>query len=378
MAGVVLKGVTKTFAGGAVAVDDVSLNVRDRELLVLVGPSGCGKTTVLRIVAGLEQPTQGEVYVGDTLVNDVAPKDRDIAMVFQNYALYPHMTVYDNMSFGLRLRKFEKAEIDRRVQEAAEILGISSLLSRKPKELSGGQRQRVAVGRAIVRHPKVFLFDEPLSNLDARLRVQMRAEIVKLHAGLGVTMIYVTHDQTEAMTMGQRIAVMNRGAVRQIDEPLEVYCNPADRFVAGFIGTPSMNIIEGKIDETDGALVFRSPSLSVELPSEFGFIKEICPHGEISLGARPEDILAGKPTDTRCLELAQGTVDLVEVLGSEAVVHVSVGKISIVYKATGRDLPARRASVRLFVFISRIHIFDSKSEAKLKLPYVSAARGAEL
>jgi multiple sugar transport system ATP-binding protein len=367
MAEVILKGLTKTFASGVVAVDDVSLNVRDKELLVLVGPSGCGKTTVLRIVAGLEQPTQGEVYVGDTLVNDVAPKDRDIAMVFQNYALYPHMTVYDNMSFGLRLRKFEKAEIERRVQEAAEILEIAPLLSRKPKELSGGQRQRVAVGRAIVRHPKVFLFDEPLSNLDARLRVQMRAEIVKLHARLGVTMMYVTHDQTEAMTMGQRIAVMNKGVVRQIDEPLEVYRNPADRLVAGFIGTPSMNIVEGKIEQTDGKLFFRSPSISVELPSEFGFVKEACPHGEISLGARPEDIITEKPSNARFLELAQGTVDLVEVLGSEAVVHVSVGKIPIVYKAAGESLPGRRASVSLFVPISRIYLFDSRSEAKLTI-----------
>jgi len=368
MAEVILQCVTKTFAGGVVAVDNVSLNVRDKELLVLVGPSGCGKTTVLRIVAGLEQPTGGEVYVGDTLVNDVAPKDRDIAMVFQNYALYPHMTVYDNMSFGLRLRRFERTEIDRRVREAAEILEIASLLSRKPKELSGGQRQRVAVGRAIVRHPKVFLFDEPLSNLDARLRVQMRAEIVKLHAKLGVTMIYVTHDQTEAMTMGQRIAVMNNGVVRQVDRPLEVYRGPADRFIAGFIGTPSMNIIEGKIAEADGKLVFRSSSLAVELPSEFTYVRQVCPHGDVSLGARPEDIVAEKSADTRYLELGQGIVDLVEVLGNEAVVHVSVGRTPLVYKATDEGIPARLASVRLFVPISRTHVFDSRSEEKLKFP----------
>jgi len=368
MAEVVLDGVTKAFSGGVVAVDDVSFEARDKELLVLVGPSGCGKTTVLRIVAGLEQPTRGEVYVGSTLVNDVAPKDRDIAMVFQNYALYPHMTVYENMSFGLRLRKLERAEIEQRVQEAAEILEIAPLLSRKPKELSGGQRQRVAVGRAIVRHPKVFLFDEPLSNLDARLRVQMRAEIVKIHARLGVTMMYVTHDQTEAMTMGQRIAVMNKGIVRQIDKPLEVYRNPADRFVAGFIGTPSMNIIEGKLGQTDGKLVFQSQSLSVELPPEFGFIKEACPHGEISLGARPEDIIAQRPTGGGVLELGHGIVDLVEVLGSEAIVHVSVGTTPIIYRAAGQDIPSRLAPVRLFIPISRIHLFDSKTEAKLKIP----------
>jgi multiple sugar transport system ATP-binding protein len=366
MAEVVLKGVSKRFGGGVVAVDDVSLQVEDKELLVLVGPSGCGKTTVLRIVAGLEQLTEGEVYVGDRLVNDMAPKDRDIAMVFQNYALYPHMTVYDNMAFGLKLRRFSKAEIEQRVQEAAEILEIAPLLSRKPKELSGGQRQRVAVGRAIVRHPLVFLFDEPLSNLDARLRVQMRAEIVKLHAKLGVTMIYVTHDQTEAMTMGQRIVVMKGGVVRQVDEPLEVYRKPADSFVAGFIGTPSMNLIEGRIEETDGKLLFKSPSMSVELPPELHYIKEACSHGDIVLGARPEDILLERPPGSKSVELARGSVELVEALGSEAVVHVTVGTAVFVFRTSGEVLPARGEAVTLFVPLSRIHLFDSRSEARLE------------
>jgi multiple sugar transport system ATP-binding protein len=365
MAEVVLKGITKRF-GSVVAVDNVNLKVEDKELLVLVGPSGCGKTTVLRIVAGLEQLTDGEVYVGDRLVNDMAPKDRDIAMVFQNYALYPHMTVYDNMAFGLKLRKFSKEDIERRVKDAAGILEIAPLLSRKPKELSGGQRQRVAVGRAIVRHPLVFLFDEPLSNLDARLRVQMRAEIVKLHAKLGVTMIYVTHDQIEAMTMGQRIVVMKGGVVRQVDEPLEVYRSPADVFVAGFIGTPSMNLVEGKIEETDGVLLFRSPSVSVTLPTQLHFVKEVCAHGEVVLGARPEDIAMEPHADTGSIELARGSVELVEALGSEAVVHVAAGKTALVFRTSSEAVPARGEAVTLFVPASRIHLFDSRSEARLE------------
>ncbi|HID11964.1 MAG TPA: sn-glycerol-3-phosphate ABC transporter ATP-binding protein UgpC, partial [Candidatus Latescibacteria bacterium] len=240
MAEVVLKEVTKVFDGKVVAVDRLNLKVEDREFVVLVGPSGCGKSTTLRMIAGLEEVTEGEIYIDGRLVNDVPPKHRDVAMVFQNYALYPHMTVYQNMAFGLKMRKYPKAEIDRRVREAAEILGITHLLDRKPKALSGGERQRVAVGRAIVRKPKVFLFDEPLSNLDAKLRVQMRAEISKLHAQLGATTIYVTHDQMEAMTMGDRIVVLKDGVVQQVDTPLNLYNRPANRFVAGFIGSPSM------------------------------------------------------------------------------------------------------------------------------------------
>jgi len=366
VADVVLKGVTKRFAGGVLAVDNVSLHVADKELLVLVGPSGCGKTTVLRIVAGLERNDEGDVYVGDRRVNDVAPKDRDIAMVFQNYALYPHMTVYDNMAFGLKLRRFAKREIDTRVKEAADILEIGAFLSRKPKELSGGQRQRVALGRAIVRHPTVFLFDEPLSNLDARLRVQMRAEIVKLHARLGVTMMYVTHDQTEAMTMGQRIAVMHKGVVRQLDRPLEVYRRPADRFVAGFIGTPSMNLLEGTVRPSDGGFAFRSDSAAFGVPRAFDPVLRQVPHGEITVGARPEDVVPVTTPAAGSLVLGEGVVDLVEMLGDEAVVHTALGGSSIVYKTTGDEVPARGDKVKLSVPLSRVHLFDSKSEARLE------------
>ncbi len=252
MAKVVVKGVSKVFDGNVVAVKDMSLVVEDREFVVLVGPSGCGKSTLLRMVAGLEEVTSGEIYIDDRLVNDVPPKDRDIAMVFQNYALYPHMTVYENMAFGLKLRKYPKAEIDARVREAAEILGISAFLDRRPKALSGGQRQRVAVGRAIVRKPKVFLFDEPLSNLDAKLRVQTRTQIIKLHDRLKATIIYVTHDQVEAMTMGTRIVVMKDGVSHQVAAPLTVYQRPVDQFVAGFIGSPAMNFIEGSLSDARG------------------------------------------------------------------------------------------------------------------------------
>src|SRR5579871_2126562 len=246
MAKVMLEEVVKQF-GNVLAVNHVTLDIPDRQFTVLVGPSGCGKTTCLRLIAGLEETTAGNIYIGDRIVNDVAPKDRDIAMVFQNYALYPHMTVYDNMAFGLRLRKYARPEIDRRVKEAAEMLGIQELLGRKPKQLSGGQRQRVALGRAIVREPQVFLMDEPLSNLDAKLRVQTRAEIIKLHRRLGITTIYVTHDQVEAMTMGDRIAVMKDGVLQQCDTPMVLYGNPANLFVAGFIGTPSMNFVKATI-----------------------------------------------------------------------------------------------------------------------------------
>jgi len=255
MATVELKNLTKIFEGGVTAVDDVKITVNDKEFVVLVGPSGCGKTTTLRMIAGLEEITKGELYIDGNLMNDTPPKDRDIAMVFQNYALYPHMSVYENMSFALRIRKYPKEEIKTRVQEAAQILNIEELLKRKPKALSGGQRQRVAVGRAIVRKPKVFLFDEPLSNLDAKLRVQMRAEISSLHTRLNATMIYVTHDQVEAMTMGDRIVVLRDGLVQQVGSPLDLYNNPRNRFVASFIGSPPMNIMTSDIKEEGGKIV---------------------------------------------------------------------------------------------------------------------------
>ena len=263
MAEVILKNVRKVYDKDIVAVDDANIEIKDKEFVVLVGPSGCGKSTTLRMIAGLEEISGGEIYIDGTLVNDIPPKDRDIAMVFQNYALYPHMTVYQNMAFGLKLRKYPKDEIDARVQEAADILGIQDLLERKPKALSGGQRQRVAVGRAIVRKPKVFLFDEPLSNLDAKLRVQMRAEISKLHTRLEATMIYVTHDQTEAMTMGDRIVVMKDGKIQQIDAPLRLYNDPVNQFVAGFIGSPSMNFINGKLIADGESLVFEEGNITV-------------------------------------------------------------------------------------------------------------------
>src|SRR5208337_4748175 len=268
MSSVILKNVVKRF-GSVTAVDNLSIEIQDKEFAVLVGSSGCGKTTALRMIAGLETVTSGEIYIGDTRVNELEPKDRDIAMVFQNYALYPHMNVRDNMGFGLKIRKFTKEEIDSRVQEAADILNIHELLDRKPKELSGGQRQRVAVGRAIVRKPKVFLFDEPLSNLDAKLRVAMRAEISKLHLRLGATIIYVTHDQVEAMTMADRIFIMNKGVLQQSGAPMEVYSRPANRFVAGFIGSPAMNFIDATLVAQDGALLVDAGSFRVRAPEAF-------------------------------------------------------------------------------------------------------------
>ena len=266
MAKVMLEEIVKQF-GNVVAVNHVSLEIPDKQFTVLVGPSGCGKTTCLRLIAGLEEATSGNIYIGDRIVNDVAPKDRDIAMVFQNYALYPHMTVYDNMAFGLRLRKYSRPEIDRRVKEAGEMLGIQSLLNRKPKQLSGGQRQRVALGRAIVREPQVFLMDEPLSNLDAKLRVQTRAEIKKLHARLQTTTVYVTHDQVEAMTMGDSIVVMKDGLVQQVDNPLNLYDRPANLFVAGFIGSPAMNFLEAKLVQQDGKLIVDADVFRTEVPA---------------------------------------------------------------------------------------------------------------
>src|SRR5271169_4278793 len=269
MAQVHIRSLNKRFDGLHV-VKDVNLEIRDKEFVVLVGPSGCGKTTTLRMVAGLESITSGEVLIGDKVVNELPPMDRDIAMVFQNYALYPHMTVYDNMAFGLKMRKFDRADIARRVQEAAEILGIQELLRRKPRQLSGGQRQRVALGRAIVRHPQVFLFDEPLSNLDAKLRVQIRVELKKLHDRLGTTAIYVTHDQVEAMTLGDRVVVMRDGLVQQVGEPLELYNEPANRFVAGFLGSPAMNFAAVRVHEVDGALHAASDAFRIDVPAEIG------------------------------------------------------------------------------------------------------------
>src|SRR5215204_2712827 len=270
MAQVVLTGINKFYDGGVHAVRDVNLDVRDREFMVFVGPSGCGKTTTLRMIAGLEEISSGDIRIGAQRVNDLAPMDRDIAMVFQNYALYPHMSVFDNMAFGLKMRKFERGEIRTRVQDAAEILGIQELLKRKPRQLSGGQRQRVALGRAIVRHPQVFLFDEPLSNLDAKLRVQMRVELKKLHQRLGTTAIYVTHDQVEAMTLGDRVVVMKDGLVQQVGSPLELYNQPANRFVAGFLGSPAMNFATVTVGQEANGVIVSSEGLRLEVPADIG------------------------------------------------------------------------------------------------------------
>ncbi|MEQ8224838.1 MAG: sn-glycerol-3-phosphate ABC transporter ATP-binding protein UgpC, partial [Candidatus Eremiobacterota bacterium] len=290
MAEVILKNVWKIYKGNVEVVKDVSIDIKDKEFLVLVGPSGCGKTTTLRMIAGLEDITKGDIFIGEKKVNDVSPKDRDIAMVFQNYALYPHMNVYENMAFGLRLRKYSKDQIDKMINDAAELLSIGHLLKRKPAELSGGQRQRVAMGRAIVREPQVFLMDEPLSNLDAKLRVQMRAELQKLHHRLGITTVYVTHDQTEAMTLGDRIVVFNGGIIQQADTPLVLYSKPANKFVAGFIGSPSMNFFEVKIVGKEDNLFLEGDKLNLKIPSEFASQLKDWVDKEVVFGIRPEDI----------------------------------------------------------------------------------------
>src|SRR5262245_40867979 len=320
MAQVVMKDLNKKY-DEVHAVKDVNLNIRDKEFVVLVGPSGCGKTTTLRMVAGLEEISGGEIVIGDRVVNDLPPKDRDIAMVFQNYALYPHMTVYDNMAFGLKMRKFPKAEIEKRVQEAADLLGIRELLKRKPRQLSGGQRQRVAVGRAIVRHPQVFLFDEPLSNLDAKLRVQMRVELKRLHDRLETTAIYVTHDQVEAMTLGDRVVVMKDGWIQQVGEPLELYGRPANKFVAGFIGSPAMNFAEGVVGEQGGALTVSNPGLTIPVPPARAERLRAYKGQSVTIGVRPEDIHIASDSRTGF----DAVVDVVEPLGSEILLDVKVG-----------------------------------------------------
>ena len=348
-----MEHITKRF-GNVTAVDDVSLEIDDHDFIVLVGPSGCGKSTTLRLVAGLEDLDAGNIYIGDRLVNDVAPKDRDIAMVFQSYALYPHMNVYDNMAFGLRLRRVPPAEVDRRVREAAAILGIVDLLGRYPKEISGGQRQRAALGRAIVREPAVFLMDEPLSNLDAKLRVQMRAEIAELHRRLHSTVIYVTHDQTEAMTMGSRIAVMKDGRVQQVAPPREIYERPANMFVAGFIGTPPMNFLRCRV--ADGRLV----GGGFELPPPPGREAAVRAYEgkEIVLGLRPEDILVGGPAAFGL----PGRVRLVELLGAEVNVHFDVAGQSLTARLDAGTAPRYGDVLRLRPRLERAHLFDPVTE----------------
>jgi multiple sugar transport system ATP-binding protein len=368
MASVTLTDVCKIYPGNVKAVDTVNLEIQDKEFLVLVGPSGCGKSTTLRMVAGLEEISSGTIKIGDRVVNDVPPKDRDIAMVFQNYALYPHMSVYKNMAFGLTLRKFPKAEIDKRVRDAAKILGIEHLLERKPKALSGGQRQRVAVGRAIVRKPQVFLFDEPLSNLDAKLRVQMRVEINKLHARLQSTMIYVTHDQIEAMTMGDRIVVMKDGLVQQVADPITLYDKPVNKFVAGFIGTPPMNFLDGELTEEGGKLVFKDEGITLPLTDRLAScIREAnVPKGTITLGVRPEDFHdASEPPTKGTLVEITARVEIIEPMGSELYLYLTTGRNPFVARVGPHVQTEIDKTQKLLVDLDKVHFFDPKTEATL-------------
>jgi multiple sugar transport system ATP-binding protein len=374
MAKVTVSHVYKTYPSDrgrdVTAVEDVSLEVADREFVVLVGPSGCGKSTTLRMIAGLEEITGGDIFIGERRVNDLPPKDRDIAMVFQNYALYPHMTAYDNMAFGLKLRRYGKTEIKKRVLDAANILGIEGLLNRKPKALSGGQRQRVAVGRAIVRQPKVFLFDEPLSNLDAKMRVQMRTEITKLHRRLQATMIYVTHDQVEAMTMGDRIVVMNDGRVQQSDTPLKLYNEPDNLFVAGFLGSPPMNFIDGSLKLERDGLIFRESNggtLEIRFPSNARPSARPFAGNPIILGLRPEDIeLAqfSKPGEQTAIFPA--VIDVVEPTGAETNLYLQTGAHTIVCRSQ-RPLDHEDAGRRqqFALIVAKAHFFDPQTAKRI-------------
>ena len=370
MATVTLKGLYKIYPGGVQAVSDFNLDIEDKEFIVLVGPSGCGKSTTLRMVAGLEEISQGELYIGDKLMNDVAPKDRDIAMVFQSYALYPHMTVYDNMAFGLKLRKLPKEDIDRRVKEAATILGIDHLLNRKPKALSGGQRQRVALGRAIVRDPKVFLMDEPLSNLDAKLRVQMRTEIAKLHQRLQTTFIYVTHDQTEAMTMGSRIVVMKDGIIQQVDSPQNLYDNPANVFVGGFIGTPPMNFFDAKLVKEGDKVYTVFGDNKLELPQtrvDLFNVSDIDGR-EVIMGIRPEDI-SDSPRDLAEHPNSQvnAYVEVTELMGSETYLYLILsGKdANVVARVDSHSTSRSGDNIKVCIDMDAVHFFDKETEMSI-------------
>ncbi len=360
MAEVVFKDVYKYF-DDTLVVDNFSFQVNDKEFVVIVGPSGCGKSTTLRMVAGLESITSGDILIGNRVVNDVSPKNRDIAMVFQNYALYPHMDVYRNMAFGLKLQKIPQDEIDRRVARAADILGIEPLLRRKLKQLSGGQRQRVAVGRAIVREPSVFLFDEPLSNLDAKLRVQMRAEIKKLHDRLRTTMMYVTHDQVEAMTMGDRIVILKDGVLQQAGTPMDVYRYPENMFVAGFIGSPSMNMIQAYV--SNGQLVTGNTSIPIE-----GFFEKTFNLDDVSeciVGIRPEDFFIPTSTDNQTPAF-DATIELIETTGAEVLIHCSLNTMSMVIRAMPDSYIPDANSIKVGFNPARMHLFDGKSEMTLR------------
>lgn len=363
MANIRIKNLRKDYKESSRAVNNVNLEVSDKEFLVLVGPSGCGKSTILRMIAGLEDITFGEIWINDRLVNDIPAKDRNIAMVFQNYALYPHMNVFENMAFGLKLRNYPKAEVQKRVHEAADILGIGQYLQRRPRDLSGGERQRVALGRAIVRKPLVFLFDEPLSNLDAKMRVQMRTEIHKLRMRLQTTFIYVTHDQTEAMTMGDRIVVMNKGVIQQCADPMTVYDQPGNKFVASFIGSPPINFMTGRIVKKDSKYFFDEGKFQVKIldamyPKIAGYNGQ-----EITLGIRSEDIYDKLFASEASLEnTVRATCEVVEPLGSEVYLYLSSGKHSFIARVGAHDRPEVNRDMDLVFDMSKVHFFDPKTE----------------
>ncbi len=365
MASLSLKHIYKKYPGGVTAVSDFCLEIKDKEFLILVGPSGCGKTTTLRMIAGLEEITEGELFIGEKLVNDVAPKDRDIAMVFQNYALYPHMTVFDNMAFGLKLRKTPKEEIKRRVEEAARILEITHLLDRKPKALSGGQKQRVALGRAIVRKPMVFLLDEPLSNLDAKLRATMRTELTKIHQRIATTFVYVTHDQTEAMTMATRIVVMKDGLIQQVDTPQNLYDYPVNLFVAGFIGTPQMNFIECVLEEEKGQMFLSFGPNTIKLPAEKAnnpILKDYVGK-EVIMGIRPEDIHDDETfLNAMSDSIVETDVEVTELMGAEIYLYLVSEEQNMVARVSSRSKARAGDVIRVAFDASRIHLFDKDTE----------------
>ncbi|MCD8327951.1 MAG: sn-glycerol-3-phosphate ABC transporter ATP-binding protein UgpC [Ruminococcus sp.] len=378
MASVTLKNIYKKYPGNVVAVTDFNLQIKDKEFIILVGPSGCGKSTTLRMIAGLEEISDGELYIGERLVNDIAPKDRDIAMVFQNYALYPHMTVFENMAFGLKLRKVPKDQIAKKVEEAARILDIAHLLDRKPKALSGGQRQRVALGRAIVREPQVFLLDEPLSNLDAKLRAQMRTEISKLHKKLGTTFIYVTHDQTEAMTMGDRIVVMKDGIIQQVDTPTNLYNDPVNQFVAGFIGSPQMNFIDAKLLKNDGKYIVefgsedtkttRGVKYTVEVPEAKADAEVLEPMvgKEVVMGVRPECIHDEEMfLSTAKTGIIDTTVEVTEMMGAETYLYINCEGIPLTARVSPRSTARPQDKIKVAIDPNRIHLFDKETEKSL-------------
>ncbi len=368
MAKISLKNIFKIYPGDVTAVNDFNLEIDDKEFIILVGPSGCGKSTTLRMIAGLEEITKGELYIGDRLVNDVAPKDRDIAMVFQNYALYPHMSVFKNMAFGLQLRKMPQDEIKQKVEEAARILDIEHLLQRKPKALSGGQRQRVALGRAMVRDPAVFLLDEPLSNLDAKLRTTMRSEITKLHKRLGTTFVYVTHDQTEAMTMGDRIVVMKDGFIQQVDTPQNLYEMPCNLFVAGFIGTPQMNFITATVQKKEDAFVAAFGDYALPLPAERIPAETAARYEgkQIIVGLRPEDIhLEPIYMDQPTSGVIKAEVDIAELMGSEIYLYLNCGDTKLIATVPARNHTRDGEVVELALDCTKLHLFDPETEQRI-------------